>query len=59
MLSKRKADLTVDDLDLMERVIEQVSNLLAAGATAGLGRRSVAPGPDDAWATTRCATAGR
>jgi hypothetical protein len=36
VLAKRKGDLTDDDLDLMERVIEEVSNLLAVRTTVGL-----------------------
>jgi hypothetical protein len=36
VLAKRKVDLTDDDLDLMERVIEEVSNLLAVRTTVGL-----------------------
>jgi hypothetical protein len=36
VLAKRKVDLTTDDVDLMERVVEQVTNLLAAQGAAGL-----------------------
>lgn len=38
VLAKRKVDLTDDDVELMERVVEQVSNLLAVGSTPGIDR---------------------
>lgn len=36
VLGKRKTDLTDEDLETMERVEEQISNLLAVRATPGL-----------------------